>query len=186
MTRQAITAAVSALCWSAAWTLQASSAPVAPQRDKSRVQQQLVAATGGDKAAGKAIFDQVCANCHKFGDAGQEIGPDLSAIAGKQTRVEIIESLLFPSKVIADQYQPVLVQTKDGDVYGGLVVKENARVLTLVTSDHPEAPVEILKSRIEARMKSTTSAMPETTLDPYSLDQIQGLIAYLLAGPGGA
>ena len=63
---------------------------------------------------------------------------------------------------------------------------QNARALTLVTSDHPETPVEILKSKIEARMKSTTSAMPETTLDPYSPAEIQGLIAYLLAGPGGA
>ena len=170
--------------WFAAVALQADTAVV--QRDRAQLQQQLIAATGGDKAAGKQIFDKVCANCHKFGDAGKEIGPDLSTIAGKQTRVEIIESILFPSKVIADQYQPVMVQTKDGDVYSGLVVKENARALTLVTSDHPETPVEILKSKIEARMKSTTSAMPETTLDPYSPAEIQGLIAYLLAGPGGA
>lgn len=154
-------------------------------RDKEALQKTLLAATTGDKAAGRAIFDKVCVACHKFGDAGKEIGPDLSAVAARLKRPEIIESLLWPSKVIADQYQPVLVQTKDGDVFSGLVVKENARALTLVTPDHPDTPIEILKSKIQDRQKSTVSAMPENLLDPYSPDEISGLIALLLAGPGG-
>ncbi len=157
----------------------------AQARDKDALQKTLLATTTGDKTKGRAIFDKVCITCHKFGDAGKEIGPDLSTIAATRTRPEIIDSLLWPSRVIADQYQPVLVQTKDGDVFSGLVVKENARALTLVTSDHPDRPVEILKSKIQERQKSTVSAMPENVLDPYSPDEISGLIALLLAGPGG-
>lgn len=154
-------------------------------RDKNQLQQTLLAGTAGNKADGKLIFDKVCITCHKFGDAGKEIGPDLTTVAAKLKRAEIIESLLFPSKVIGDQYQPVLVQTKDGDIFSGLVLKENARALTLVTSDHPEKPVEILKSKIQDRQKSTTSAMPENLLDTYTPEQIAGLVALLLAGPGG-
>lgn len=153
-------------------------------RDKDALQKALLAATAGDKAAGRAIFDKVCVNCHKFGDVGKEIGPDLSTISATRKRPEIIESLLWPSKVIADQYQPVLIQTKDGDIFSGLVLKENARAVTLVTSEHPEAPIEILKSKIQERQKSTVSAMPENLLDAYTPEQIAGLIALLLAGPG--
>ena len=154
-------------------------------KDRDALQKTLLAATTGDKAAGKAIFDKVCATCHKFGDAGKEIGPDLTTIASLRKRPEIIESLLWPSKVIEDKYQPTLIQTKDGDIISGLVLKENARAVTIATSDHPEAPVEVLKSKIQERAKSTTSMMPENLLDAYTPEQISGLIALLLAGPGG-
>lgn len=145
----------------------------------------LTAASGGNKALGKPIFDKVCSNCHKFGAEGKTIGPDLSTIAATRKRPEILESILFPSKIIADQYQPVLIQTKDGDIVSGLVIKENARAVTLVTSDHPEKPIEVLKSQIQARKKSTVSAMPEGIVDTYTNDQVLGLVAFLLAGPGG-
>lgn len=168
-----------ALSLAAVLPLTAAQAP-----DKNALQQKLLASTAGDKAAGKAVFDKVCITCHKFGDAGKEIGPDLSTISATRKRPEIIESLLWPSKLIADQYQPVLIQTKDGDIFSGLVLKENARAVTLATAEHPEAPVEILKSKIQERQKSTVSTMPENVLDGYSPEQIAGLIAYLLAGPG--
>ena len=81
--------------------------------------------------------------------------------------------------------EPTLIQTKDGDIISGLVLKENARAVTIATSDHPEAPVEVLKSKIQERAKSTTSMMPENLLDAYTPQQIAGLVALLLAGPGG-
>ena len=154
-------------------------------RDKEALQKTLLAASGGDKAAGRVIMDKVCITCHKFGDAGKEIGPDLSSLAATRTRPEVIESLIWPSKVIADQYQPVLIQTKDGDIFSGLVTKENARAVTMVTSEHPETPIEILKSKIQERQKSTVSAMLENLLDPYTPEQIAGLVALLMAGAGG-
>lgn len=154
-------------------------------RDREALQKTLLAASAGDKAAGKAIFDKVCVTCHKFGEAGKEIGPNLTSIAAKLKRPEIIEALLWPSKTIEDKYQPTLIQTKDGDIISGLVVKENARAVTIATADHPEAPVEVLKSKMQDRAKSTTSMMPENLLDAYTPEQISGLIALLLAGPGG-
>lgn len=138
----------------------------------------------GNKALGKPIFDKVCASCHKFGAVGKTIGPDLSAIAAKLKRPELIESMLFPSKLIADHYKPELIQTKDGDIVSGLVIKENARAVTLVTSDHPEKPIDVLKSQIQARKKSSVSAMPEGLLDGYTNAQVAGLIAFLLGGAG--
>lgn len=163
-----------------------SAAPQTPApHNREALQKTLLATTAGDKAAGKAIFDKVCVTCHKFGDAGKEIGPDLTTIASLRKRPEIIESLLWPSKIIEDKYQPTLIQTKDGDIYSGIVSKENARAVTIITGDHPEAPVEILKSKIQERAKSTTSMMPENLLDAYTPEQIAGLVALLLAGPGG-
>lgn len=181
MTSSIITSfGISAVVLCSAISLSATQTP-----DRAARQATLIAAPGGNKALGKPIFEKVCANCHKFGAAGKEIGPDLSAIAAKLKRPEMIEAMLFPSKLIADQYKPELIQTKDGDIVSGLVIKENVRAVTLVTSDHPEKPIEVLKSQIQARKKSTVSAMPEGLLDAYTNDQILGLVAFLLAGPGG-
>lgn len=159
------------------------SATQAPDRADRQVV--LTALVGGNKALGKPIFEKVCANCHKFGAVGKSIGPDLSTIAAKLKRPEVIEAMLFPSKLIADQYKPELIQTKDGDIISGLVIKENVRAVTIVTSDHPEKPIDVLKSNIQARKKSSVSAMPEGLLDTYTNEQVAGLVAFLLAGPGG-
>ncbi len=171
---------IAAVVLAGAISISATQAP-----DRATRQTALIAAPGGNKAVGKSIFEKVCANCHKFGAAGKTIGPDLSAIAAKLKKPELIESLLFPSKLIADLYKPELIQTKDGDIVSGLVIKENARAVTIVTSDHPEKPIEVLKSQIQARKKSSVSAMPDGLLDTYTNDQILGLVAFLLAGPGG-
>jgi putative heme-binding domain-containing protein len=156
-----------------------------PKVDKAALQAALIApaAPAGDPAVGKPIFEKVCATCHKFGTAGKEVGPDLSAVASRLKKPEIVEALLWPSKAIADQYTPLMIQTKDGDVVTGLLVKENARAITLLTPEAPDKPVEILKSKIQERGKSTVSSMPENLLDPYTPEQIAGLIAFLLAGP---
>jgi putative heme-binding domain-containing protein len=159
----------------------AASTDTVPQDRTARLAK-LTAMSGGDPALGKPIFDKVCSTCHKFGATGNTIGPDLTTIAAKLKRPELIESMLFPSKVIADQYKPELIQTKDGDIISGLIVKENARAVTLVTTEHPDKPVEVLKSQIQARRKSTTSTMPEGLLDSYSDEQVNGLVAYLLRG----
>ena len=93
--------------------------------------------------------------------------------------------LSVAAPALAIEQPQYTVQTKDGDIISGLVLKENARAVTIATSDHPEAPVEVLKSKIQERAKSTTSMMPENLLDAYTPEQISGLIALLLAGPGG-
>src|SRR5439155_15294950 len=37
----------------------------------------------GDKDRGKAVFARVCAACHKLGDVGVHVGPDLAALANR-------------------------------------------------------------------------------------------------------
>src|SRR5207253_9537763 len=60
----------------------------------------------GDAKRGEAIFfnkEMKCANCHKVGDQGTALGPDLSAIGKTRTRVELLESILEPSRRVEPQ-----------------------------------------------------------------------------------
>ena len=49
-------------------------------------------------------------------------GMDLSAIGTKASRENLFESLLYPSKAIADQFVNWQVTTKKGVTLGGLIV----------------------------------------------------------------
>ncbi|MCA9212961.1 MAG: PQQ-dependent sugar dehydrogenase, partial [Planctomycetales bacterium] len=58
----------------------------------------------GDGERGKSLFLEAaavaCRNCHQIGTQGKHLGPDLSKIAEKLSREQILESILEPSKRI--------------------------------------------------------------------------------------
>ncbi len=60
-----------------------------------------------------------CLDCHKFGDKGIGLGPDLTTVNSRFRPAEIIESIVLPSKMISDQYKSVTLATQDGKIYRG-------------------------------------------------------------------
>jgi putative heme-binding domain-containing protein len=132
---------------------------------------------------GREIYEKECASCHRFGDIGQDFGPDLTTINRRFKKKDILEAILWPSRTISDQYQSTIIETKEGDILNCLIVSEDAQKVTVKTAE-VERPVEIAKSQIKDRRKSNTSIMPEGLLDGYGMIQIANLIAFLQAGPG--
>ncbi len=63
------------------------------------------------------------------------IGPDLTGLAAKYDRAEVIRSVLEPSNRIATGYQPVIVATRDGKVETGVVRSETDTTLELADSE---------------------------------------------------
>ncbi|MFL5343100.1 MAG: hypothetical protein ACJ8F7_23460, partial [Gemmataceae bacterium] len=54
----------------------------------------------GDAARGRLVFAKAqCAKCHKYGTDGEGLGPDLSTLAKRFKRADVLESIYFPSKV---------------------------------------------------------------------------------------
>ena len=72
-----------------------------------------------------------CKTCHKAGDVGQSVGPDLTKIGSKYDRAAMLEQVLEPSRTIEPQFTSYLVETKDGRVLTGLVVEKTAREVVL-------------------------------------------------------
>jgi putative heme-binding domain-containing protein len=131
---------------------------------------------------GRKVFEDECASCHRFGAGGKDFGPDLTTLASRFKKKDILEAVLWPSKVVSDQYQSTIVETSDGGLINGLVVKEDKGTLLIKTGDQ-ERPVEVPVGTIKSRRKSEISIMPDGLLDGYSQDQISALMAFLLAGP---
>jgi putative heme-binding domain-containing protein len=140
--------------------------------------------TAGSADAGRPIFEKTCAGCHRFGEAlGKDVGPDLTTIASRFKRRDVLESVLWPSKVISDQYKSEMFELKDGTVVSGVIVRESPTAVFVRTSESPERPVPVQKAQIANRGESAVSLMPAGLLDGRSQDEIAHLLAFVMAPP---
>lgn len=132
---------------------------------------------------GRAVFDKLCAPCHKFGAIGKEVGPDLTTMTSRLKKKDVVEAILWPSKTISDQFEMALIQTRSGDVISGMVQRENAQAVFVVTAQAPDKPIRVLKAQIAERKKSSVSMMPEGLVDTLGVGPVSSLVAFLLGRP---
>jgi len=137
----------------------------------------------GDAAKGEAIFEKAqCIKCHRFGQRGEGLGPDLSAVRKRFQRKQIVESLFYPSAVISDQYQSVSIITNEGLTHTGLAVEQGDAYVVLSTDG---TKTTVKKSDVDEIVASNTSGMPEGLLDALTLAEIADLFAFLETTPAG-
>ncbi|MCW5550762.1 MAG: c-type cytochrome [Verrucomicrobiae bacterium] len=139
--------------------------------------------SGRDFLSGKNAFnDTQCILCHRFGNEGGSVGPELTGVSSKYSRRDLLESLLEPSKVVSDQYQNYMIVKTDGDDVAGRVTDENAeRIIVLPNMLAPETTVEVRLADIARREPSTVSPMPSGLLNSLTREEILDLLAYLEA-----
>jgi putative heme-binding domain-containing protein len=138
----------------------------------------------GSAERGAAVFrDALCAHCHRFGSRGPSVGPDLTHAAGRFSRRDILESILSPSKVVAENYRAAQIATIDGETFTGRVIgggDYRSEIIRLATKPlDPSAVVEIHKRKIESIQESKTSTMPESLLDGFTKEEVLDLLEYL-------
>src|SRR5206468_12804312 len=70
----------------------------------------------------------------------------------------ILESLIVPSKAISDQYLNTSILTKDGEVFNGRILAENAKQITLRPDPFAKEPIVIEKEdRKSTRLNQSRS-----------------------------
>ncbi len=137
----------------------------------------------GNPIRGLSVFNKAnCTKCHRYNGTGEAVGPDLSAVAQRFQRKELIESIMFPSQVISDQYASKTVTTVNGLTYTGMAAAHAAEVVILQSNGEK---VSVLKRDIDEMVPSKKSAMPEGLLNPLTLEEIADLVAMLSARSQG-
>ncbi len=131
---------------------------------------------------GHGVFAKAeCAKCHRFGNEGEALGPDLTGLRKRFTRREVLESVLFPSHAISDQYAAKNVILNDGQKFTGLVTNGGQGELILLTAKGEK--LSILEKDVDEMTPSLVSSMPTGLLDKLTLEEIAELMAYLLKTP---
>lgn len=136
---------------------------------------------GRNFARGRDLFIEAqCAACHRYGDQGGMIGPDLTAVSTRFKRQDILEASTEPSKVLSEQYMNTAIETTAGKVVVGRIVEETPEKIVLRPNPlEPDTVVTVKKSEIEARSLSKISPMPAGLLNTLTKDEILDLMAYL-------
>ena len=159
---QAATGEISAVCpESRRGTLSANQRRSRRTREQARANRARIPA--GDVRRGQAVFQSTkaaCTSCHAIGYLGGHVGPDLTRIAAIRTRRDLLESIVLPSASIVRSYEPILVETRSGMIYNGLVKQETPTrsSWSSVRTARCESPAATSKRSAPAKSRSCRPA----------------------------
>jgi putative membrane-bound dehydrogenase-like protein len=132
-----------------------------------------------DRGRGGAVFTKACGACHRHGDTGGQLGPNLTGawINGSDY---FVENLVDPNAVVGPDYQLTTVITDDGRSINGIIAEETPESLVLRT---PDGPVTVPVTAIEERTTSAVSLMPAGILENLPEDEFLALVMFLTTKP---
>ena len=127
--------------------------------------------------AGQLVFTTSCANCHRYGTKGKDVGPDLTNIHQKMDREGLLRAITNPGAELTPGYEPWMIVTKPGQTYYGFVVGETAKNLTVRGITGQNHILEV--SEVTSRRQHNRSLMPSSSTIGLTDQQLTDLIAFL-------
>ncbi|MCS7160944.1 MAG: c-type cytochrome, partial [Gemmatales bacterium] len=149
-------------------------------QQKEKLDKLLAALKPGDVRRGQQVFHSAkaaCSSCHAIGYLGGRIGPDLTRIGALRSERDLLESIVFPNASFVQSYEPILVATKDGRVFNGLLREDRPEDILLILG--PDQQVRIPRSEIEEIQPSKVSLMPSGLDQQLTLEELADLLAFL-------
>jgi putative heme-binding domain-containing protein len=134
--------------------------------------------TKGSVAYGEELFARLnCAKCHTVKPYEPLRGPFLGNIAATYRRRDLAESVLLPSKSIAQGFATNQFLLDDGRSLTGFVTLEAAD--RVVIRDLEGKETTIPTASIEERAKQPLSMMPEGLVKELAVNEFASLVDYL-------
>ena len=128
----------------------------------------------GDAVHGREVFAKTCAVCHRLGDVGASVGPDLASIGNKLPE-GLLTSILDPNQAVEPRYTGYLVETLSGDSYTGVLAGETGNGITLAVAGGEQKT--FLRSDLKTLRSTGLSLMPEGLESALSRQDVADLIA---------
>ena len=139
-----------------------------------------LALSGGNAERGSEIFynraEVYCLRCHKIDSSGGDVGPNLTTIGSQRDREYLLESLVEPNKVIAENFETVVVLDLDGKIHVGVPKASTDETLSIMTAE--AIMVNIPKDEID-EIRRGESAMPNDVIKHLTMAELRDLIEFL-------
>ncbi|MCU0880140.1 MAG: c-type cytochrome [Pirellulaceae bacterium] len=119
---------------------------------------QPVLSMQADATRGRAVFEKNCAACHKIGDLGVNVAPDISDSRTK-TAAQLLADIVQPNRAIDNNYLSYSMRLVDGTVASGILTTETATSVTLRQQGGKD--LTVLRTEIDELRSSGVSLMPE-------------------------
>jgi putative heme-binding domain-containing protein len=131
----------------------------------------------GNLENGSRVFAAQCATCHRVGDSGGRLGPDLSRVGAARSRSALVREIRTPSEWMAAGYETVTLVLKDGQKIRAL--KKNEDVFSIQVMDTRGRIQGYPRSGLQEVISEKTSLMPEYGPDRLNESDLNDLVAYL-------
>lgn len=112
----------------------------------------------GDLERGHAIYAARCVSCHRAGNEGHAVGPDLVTVRNGGPE-KILTNILDPNREVAPNYIAYMVDTKDGENVLGIVTSDTPASITLREAYGKETSIP--RDKIKKISSQRKSLMPE-------------------------
>ncbi|HTZ56543.1 MAG TPA: hypothetical protein VMB49_00530 [Acidobacteriaceae bacterium] len=139
--------------------------------------------THGEELRGRLIFEGKgsCTSCHRIGERGSTLGPNLTAIGTQLTVEQLNNSLLSPDPEVAPKYRRYQVTTRHGEVMTGKLLNQDPYSLQMITSDN--RLIAFARSELRSWGFVQTVPMPSYR-ETLSTQERADLVAYLVSMTG--
>lgn len=134
-----------------------------------------LAETPGDAEKGK-LLAAVCQACHLMGNAGTNLGPNLSGVGAMGTE-GILRNILTPNAAMEAGYRIYRVELKSGEIVDAFFVSEDETGVVVRLPGVQDR--RIAKAEMRGARYLRRSLMPEGLLDGMAPEQVSDLFAYL-------
>src|SRR5690606_13636415 len=134
---------------------------------------------GGDSRKGRTILfsnqTAQCMRCHSIDDYGANVAPSLNGVASRNTREQLLESLIEPSARIAPGYGFTTLELEGGRQLTGILQHETDGSLTLKLGGQPDT---VIGKQHVVKRTDAPSSMPSMK-GLLSTREIRDLVSYL-------
>lgn len=135
---------------------------------------------GGDQRRGQAVFNgpkAACSACHRIGYVGGNVGPELTEIGKVRTERDLLEAIVYPSASFVRSYEPSVVALKGGEELSGVVRRDTAEEVVLVTG--PGVEQRIPRAEVAEVRPGTISLMPGGLDEQLTRQELADLLRFV-------
>jgi putative heme-binding domain-containing protein len=136
--------------------------------------------SAGDEARGLGVFEKRCATCHRWGERGHEVGPDLAALTDRLPGTMLV-AIFDPNRAVEAKYISYTATTGQGLSHTGVLAQESDTSITLAKADGKREA--LLRSEIEELTSNGKSLMPEGLESELSEQDVADLLKFLSGSP---
>jgi putative heme-binding domain-containing protein len=131
----------------------------------------------GDGVRGKALVESnACFDCHRVGERGSRLGPDLSDIGSRRTPDRLRQALVAPDEEVVPENRYVRLVTRNGDTVTGRLLNQDAISVQMINQK------EELKTYLRSTLREFTivdkGLMPSVE-GKLTSQQVADIVTYL-------
>jgi alcohol dehydrogenase (cytochrome c) len=138
----------------------------------------------GNAARGRTLFESTkCFECHRVGERGSRIGPDLTDIGANRSAEQLQRAIVAPDEEVAAENRQVRIVTKDGTSATGRLLNQDAFSIQMLNAE------EQLKSYSKSSLREHT-ILQKGLMPSYdgklTAEQMADIVSYLQSTDGEA